>query len=82
MARRRISTARFVRKAVGWESAEDEADGVMTPEEIMDKLEARAGPEDRELFERFLRKVDKLQAQRYLEAQARMGRPGPRIARR
>jgi hypothetical protein len=69
-------------KAIRWESAEDEADGVMTPEEIMDKLEARAGPEGRKLFEQFLRKVNKLQAQQYLEAQAQIGRPGPQIARR
>ena len=60
-------------KSIKWETAEDEANGVMTPEQIMDKLEARAGPKGRKLFEQFLRKVNKLQAQQYLEAQARTG---------
>jgi len=54
-----------------------------TPEEIMDKLEQRVGPKGRKLFEQFLRKVNKLQMQQHLEAQARMGvtersrEPGP-----
>jgi hypothetical protein len=39
----------------------------------MDKLEERVGPEGRKLFEQFLRKVNKLQAQQQLETQARMG---------
>ena len=43
----------------------------MTPEEIMEKLEERVGPQGRKLFEDLLRKVNKLQAQQYLEAQAR-----------
>jgi hypothetical protein len=38
----------------------------MTPEEIMEKLEERVGPQGRKLFEDFLRKVNKLQAQQYL----------------
>ena len=42
----------------------------MTPEEIMDKLEQRVGSEGRKLFERFLRDVNELGAQRHLEAQA------------
>jgi Putative FMN-binding domain len=42
-------------------------------EEIMDKLEERVGPKGRKLFEQFLRKVNKLQAQQYLEAQAQRG---------
>jgi hypothetical protein len=41
-----------------------------TPEEIMDELEKRVGPAGRKLFERFLRQVNKLQAQQQLEAQA------------
>ena len=45
----------------------------LSPEEIMDKLEERVGPEGRKLFEQFLRKVNKLQAQQQLEAQAQMG---------
>ena len=36
----------------------------------MDKLEERVGPKGRKLFERFLRKVNKLGAQQQLEAQA------------
>jgi hypothetical protein len=51
--------------------------------EIMDKLEERVGPKGRKLFEQFLRKVNKLGAQRHLEAQAhtcvteRSGKRGP-----
>ena len=41
--------------------------------EIMDKLEERVGPKGRKLFEQFLRKVNKLQAQQQLEAQAQRG---------
>jgi hypothetical protein len=39
----------------------------------MDKLEEGVGPEGRKMFEQFLRKVSKLQAQQQLEAQAQMG---------
>ena len=61
-------------KAIKWETADEEAaDGAMTPDEIMDKLEERVGPKGRKLFEQFLRKVNKLQAQQQLEAQARRG---------
>jgi hypothetical protein len=49
-------------KVIRWE------DGTMgdfghslTPEEIMEKLEKRVGPEGRRLFEKFLRDVNKLQ---------------------
>ena len=42
----------------------------------MDKLEYRVGPEGRKLLERFLRQVNKLQAQQQLEAQARTGDGG------
>jgi hypothetical protein len=54
----------------------------MTPEQVMDKLEERVGPEGRKLFEQFIRKVNKLQAQQQLEAQAqgvteRSGERGP-----
>ena len=45
----------------------------LSPEEIMDKLEERVGPKGRKLFEQFLRKVNKLQAQQQLEAQAQIG---------
>ena len=50
-----------------------EFDRSLTPEEIMDKLEKRVGPEGRRLFEQFLHKVNKLQAQQQLEAQAQRG---------
>jgi hypothetical protein len=61
-------------KVIKWD-ANDTAmfDQTLTPEEIMDKLEQRVGPKGRKLFEQFLRKVNKLQAQQYLEAQAQMG---------
>ena len=64
-------------ESIRWETAEEDlSGGGMTPEEIMDKLEQRVGPEGRKLFERFLRQVNKLQAQQQLEAQARTGDGG------
>jgi len=64
-------------KSIRWETAEEDlSGGGMTPEEIMEKLEQRVGPEGRKLFERFLRQVNKLQAQQQLEAQARTGDNG------
>jgi hypothetical protein len=61
-------------KVIRWEDVtEDSLDRGLTPEEIMDKLEKRVGPKGRKLFEQFLRKVNKLQAQQQLEAQAQMG---------
>ena len=56
-------------KIIKWD-ANDTAmfDQTLTPEQIMDKLEQRVGPEGRKLFERFLRDVNKLQAKR-IEAQ-------------
>ena len=52
-------------KMIRWETAEEDlSGGGMTPEEIMDKLEERVGPEGRKLFERFLRDVNELGAQR------------------
>jgi hypothetical protein len=57
-------------KAVKWDQADTAMfDQTMTPEQIMDRLEERAGPEGRTLFERFLRDVNKLQAKR-IAAQA------------
>ena len=64
-------------KVIRWEvSQADKFDRALTPEEIMDKLEQRVGPEGRELFERFLRQVNKLQARQQLEAQAQTGEYG------
>jgi hypothetical protein len=61
-------------KTVKWDQAETEMfDKTLSPEEIMDKLEQRVGPEGRKLFERFLRDVNELGARRHLEAQARTG---------
>jgi hypothetical protein len=40
-----------------------EFDKPRTPEEIMDKLEERVGPEGRKMFERFLRRVRRLEEQ-------------------
>jgi hypothetical protein len=58
-------------KSIRWETAEEDlSGGGMTPEEIMDKLEQRVGPEGRKLFEQFLRKLNELGAKRHLEAQA------------
>ena len=61
-------------KTIRWDTGTEEMfDGAMTPEEIMDKLEQRVGPKGRKLFEQFLRKVNKLHAQQYLEARAQRG---------
>ena len=61
-------------KIIKWDAAETEMfDKTLSPEEIMDKLEQRVGPEGRKLFERFLRDVNKLQAKRIDAQQARDG---------
>ena len=61
-------------KVIKWDAAETEMfDKTLSPEEIMDKLEQRVGPEGRKLFERFLRDVNKLQAKRIDAQQARDG---------
>ena len=58
-------------KVIRWEVGEAGAfDRSLTPDEIMDRLEKRVGPQGRRLFERFLRQVNKLQMQQQLEAQA------------
>jgi hypothetical protein len=58
-------------KVIRWEVGEAGAfDRSLTPDEIMDRLEKRVGPEGRKLFERFLRQVNKLQMKQQLEAQA------------
>jgi len=56
-------------KLIRWEIGEAGAsERSLSPEQIMDKLEERVGPEGRRLFEDFLRKVNKLQAEQQLEA--------------
>jgi hypothetical protein len=58
-------------KIIRWEDGTiGDFERSLTPEEIMDKLEKRVGPEGRKLFERFLRDVNKLQMQQHLEARA------------
>jgi hypothetical protein len=58
-------------KMIRWETAEEMlSDGGMTPDEIMDKLEQRVGPEGRKLFEDFLRKVNTLQAKQLAERES------------
>jgi hypothetical protein len=71
-------------KVIRWETGADAASfsRTLTPEEVMDKLEERVGPEGRKLFEKFIKQVNVLQAKQQLEAQAQIGRPGPQIARR
>ena len=70
-------------KIIRWEDGTiGDFERSLTPEEIMDKLEKRVGPEGRKLFERFLRDVNKLQMQQHLEARAqgdteRSGERGP-----
>jgi hypothetical protein len=62
-------------KVIRWEVGEAGAfDRSLTPDEIMDRLEKRVGPQGRKLFEQFLRKVNKLQVQQHLEARARTER--------
>jgi hypothetical protein len=53
-------------KMIRWETAEEmlSGGGSMTPDEIIERLEQRVGPEGRKLFERFLRDVNMLQAKR------------------
>ena len=67
-------------KVIRWETGADAASfgRTMTPEEIVDKLEERVGPEGRKLFEQFLRKVNKLQMQQHLEARAQGDTERPR----
>ena len=61
-------------KVVKWDQNDSAMfDQTMSPEQIMDKLEERVGPEGRKLFERFLRDVNELGARRHLEARARTG---------
>jgi len=62
-------------KVIRWETGADAASfsRTLTPDQIMDKLEERVGPEGRKLFEQFIRQVNVLQAKQQLEAQAQVG---------
>jgi hypothetical protein len=56
-------------KVIRWEIGEPGAfDRPRSPEEIMDRLEQRIGPEGRKLFERFLREVRQLEERQQLTA--------------
>ena len=55
-----VSLARILKLEVGALGAFDRP---RSPEEVMDKLEERVGPEGRKLFEKFLEQVNKLQEQ-------------------
>jgi hypothetical protein len=57
-------------KVIRWETGADAASfsRTLTPDQIMDKLEERVGPEGRKLFEKFIRQVNVLQAKQQLEA--------------
>jgi hypothetical protein len=59
-----------VRVFLGQSIEKDLSGGGMTPEEIMDILEQRVGPEGRKLFEDFLRKVNTLQAKQLAERES------------
>jgi hypothetical protein len=60
-------------RVIRWEAGETAFDRTLTLDEIMDRLEQRVGPEGRKLFEQSIRKVNILQAQQQLEAQAQRG---------
>ena len=50
-------------KMIRWETADIGAlERGLSPDEIMDRLEERVGPEGRKIFEAFLKQVNKLQA--------------------
>jgi hypothetical protein len=54
-------------KVIRWEIGEPGAfDRPRSPEEVMDRLEQRIGPEGRKLFERFLREVQQLEERQQL----------------
>jgi hypothetical protein len=53
-----INGAVALARVIKWETDQVFGDGATTPEEVMDKLEARAGPEGRKLFEKFLRQLN------------------------
>ena len=61
-------------RVIRWEDVSEGAfDRTLTPDQIMDRLEERVGPEGRKLFERFLKQVNILQAKQQLEAQVQRG---------
>jgi hypothetical protein len=65
-------------KVIRWETGADAGSfsRTLTPDQIIDRLEERVGPEGRKLFEKFIKQVNILQAKQQLEAQAQMGVTG------
>jgi hypothetical protein len=59
-----VALARIIRWEVG---APGEHDRPRSPEEIIEKLERKVGPEGRRIFERFLQQVARLQEKQQLE---------------
>jgi hypothetical protein len=59
-------------RVIRWEDVNVETERGLSPDEIMDRLEERVGPKGRRLFENFLRKVNKLQAEQHLEARSQI----------
>ena len=56
-------------KVIRWEIGEPGAfDRPRSPEEVVERLEQRIGPEGRKLFERFLREVQQLEERQQLTA--------------
>ena len=71
-------------KVIRWETGADAASfsRTLTPDQIMDRLEERVGPEGRKLFEKFIRQVNILQAKQQLEGATERSRErGPILAR-
>jgi hypothetical protein len=59
-----VALSRIIR----WESESETAfDRTLSPEQVMDRLEERVGPEGRKLFERFIKQVNVLQAKQLAE---------------
>jgi hypothetical protein len=64
-------------KVIRWEIGEPGAfDRPRSPEEVVERLEQRIGPEGRKLFERFLREVQQLEERQQLTASP-SGAPPP-----
>ena len=51
-------------RSIAWDTSDvgGSFDRTLTPDQIMDQLEQRVGPEGRKLFEKFIRQVNVLQA--------------------
>jgi hypothetical protein len=74
-----VSLAKVMRIELG---KPGEFDRPKTPEEIIDKLEQRIGPQGRIIFENFVRQINQLQAEQQLEQQERQQEEERRRQRR